>query len=350
MSISRLAAPVFLLAACTFAMSPTLTQAQDPFGGPGEENPFDGPGGDNPFGEGDNPFGFGGSESAPTAEAPAPPAPRPQERDARPAPPKPKTPVYWADGDSERHKAIRYALAQPLNPLGLEFQDAPLSEIVDFLRDEYNIEVQLDIPALDDLAISPDDPINVNMRNITLGSALRLMLKPGELTYVVDNEVLLITSEEQAATMMTVAVYPVGDILSDPNNPRMPQDFDSLIGNILSTVASDTWVENGGPLAEMRPLQPGLLVISQTQAVHEQVQQLLAALRLAKQDDYAVPSPQPPRNEGFGGGYGGDGGYGGGEFGGRGGGGFGGRGGEFGGRTGAGGRAREVEPQERESR
>ena len=57
-------------------------------------------------------------------------------------------------------------------------------------------------------------------------------------------------------------------------------DFDSLIELIISTVASDTWAENGGGEAEIRPFPGNLsLVISQTQAVHEEIADLLEQLR-----------------------------------------------------------------------
>ena len=57
-------------------------------------------------------------------------------------------------------------------------------------------------------------------------------------------------------------------------------DFDSLIDLITSTVATDSWAENGGGQAEIRPFPTNLsLVISQTQAVHEQIADLLEQLR-----------------------------------------------------------------------
>jgi general secretion pathway protein D len=57
-------------------------------------------------------------------------------------------------------------------------------------------------------------------------------------------------------------------------------DFDSLIDLIVSTVANETWAENGGGEAEIRPFPTNLsLVISQTQAVHEEIADLLEQLR-----------------------------------------------------------------------
>src|SRR5262245_21900482 len=57
-------------------------------------------------------------------------------------------------------------------------------------------------------------------------------------------------------------------------------DFDSLIDLIVSTVATECWAENGGGQAEIRPFPTNLsLVISQTQAVHEEIADLLEQLR-----------------------------------------------------------------------
>lgn len=123
-------------------------------------------------------------------------------------------------GQDGAEQAINRALSDPLSSLGLEFQAAPLSEVVDFLRTEYNIEVQLDLPALDDLGLSPDDPIDVNLRNISLRSALRIMLRQLDLTYVISDEVLLITSEEEALTRLQVKVYPVADLVLPIETPN----------------------------------------------------------------------------------------------------------------------------------
>jgi hypothetical protein len=77
------------------------------------------------------------------------------------------------------------------------------------------------------------------------------------------------------------AVYDVGDLVSlDPNATVGASDFDELIELIISTVASETWVENGGPEAEIRPFPTNKsLVVSNTGAVHEQIADLLAQLR-----------------------------------------------------------------------
>jgi hypothetical protein len=225
------------------------------------------------------------------------------------------TPVFYAEEQSLHVDKIRTVLREPLHDGGLEFQDTALSEVVDFLRTEYGIEIQLDLESLKQIERSPEDPISANLRNISVGSALRLMLPQLDLTYFISDEVLIICAEEEAVTRLVVAVYPVGDILAikegyesavEENNGKTKkpgvEDMDGLIDVIISTVAPDSWLENGGPEADIRPLQPGLLVISQTADVHERIQHLLAALRQAKQHACAVPHRASPEVTGFHGG------------------------------------------------
>jgi hypothetical protein len=70
-------------------------------------------------------------------------------------------------------------------------------------------------------------------------------------------------------------VYNARGILNDTTDKSM----DALIDTIVSCVSTDTWAENGGTDADIRPLKPGLLVISQTQAVHEEINSLLKSIQ-----------------------------------------------------------------------
>ena len=56
---------------------------------------------------------------------------------------------------------IRKALDEPTN---IEFVDAPLQDVVDYLKDLHNIEIQIDTKALEDASIGPDTPVTRNLR------------------------------------------------------------------------------------------------------------------------------------------------------------------------------------------
>lgn len=189
----------------------------------------------------------------------------------------PKEPRIWADDDydHEANAVIRKKLSNDLTSAGLDFQDTALQEIVEYLRDEFKLLIQIDEQGLDDLGLASDEPVTVNLQNIKLGAALRFMLKPLELTTVIQDGMLIITSEDEALTCLKVAVYPVADLLS-------PDDLrdNSLVDVIVNAIAQETWAENGGGEAEIRYLElRGALVISQTGKVHEEILSLLSCLR-----------------------------------------------------------------------
>ncbi len=295
-----LAATLLLVVWGPASWSQEDSAAGDPFGGPAPTEP-----GNDPF---------------------APPTPRnlplarvkdsqeaPLDANAVPEQARSQTPVFIADSWSRQNEAIARKLSEPLSQVGFNFSENSLSEVVAFLREEYQIEVQLDIQALEDLGLSPDDTVTVNIRNVSLRSALELMLKQHDLAFLIVDDYLLITNEDECLSRLSVRVYPVGDLLQ-PEEGR-PQSsaasVDDLIEVLITTVASDTWAENGGGAAEIRPLQPGLLIISQTQAVHEEIAHLLSALRRAREHELAIPyapvekkAKKNPSGGGFGGGGG----------------------------------------------
>jgi hypothetical protein len=184
---------------------------------------------------------------------------------------------------------IEKALQTPLRSTGLDFNEVPLKDMISLLQDDFNIPVQLDIKALDEIGLGPDEPVTASLHDISLRSALRLMLKQLQLTYIIRDEVLMITTPEEAERALTICVYDVTDLM----DRKAATDFDSLIDMIVQCVETETWSENGGGEAEIRPIKPGLLVISQTQAVHEEICGLLETVR-----DVRARTPATPEEAG----------------------------------------------------
>lgn len=182
--------------------------------------------------------------------------------------------------DSAVFVKIKRALHDPLHPSGLDFVETPLKDVVMQLQDDYGIPIQIDTPALDEVGVSADEQITVNLHNISLRSALRLMLKDYQLAYIIQDEVLIITTPDAAEKNLKICVYNVGAIVGN-RGVRL----DALVDAIQACVATDTWAANKGGEATIRALKPNLLVISQTAAVHEEVRGLLAAIRKSLNKD-----------------------------------------------------------------
>lgn len=201
----------------------------------------------------------------------------------RPSPQSPLPHVVDLKSRSGAEIRIESALKSALTNIGLNFTENTLSEVAVFLRDEYEMEVQIDTQALDDMGMSPDDTITITLRNIRLDSALDLMLREHDLTYIIHNEVLLITTETRASTMLEARAYPT-DINSN-------EGADKLVEVIQTTVAPNTWSEVGGEGAIA--LIGSRLVIRQTYAVHREINELLSQLRDNSQQK--TGSPAAPR-------------------------------------------------------
>jgi hypothetical protein len=96
-----------------------------------------------------------------------------------------------------------------------------------------------------------------------------LLLSDLELDYVVENEVMLITTRQQADSRLETHVY----------ETRLLKTISSkeLAGVIVETIAPESWSGASGRGA-VKSL-PGFLIIYQTQKVHAEVIDLLQQLQ-----------------------------------------------------------------------
>jgi len=208
-----------------------------------------------------------------------------------------RQPVLWAAPAELRagEEAIKQALAEPTS---LAFVETPLRDVLDFIQSKHKIIVMIDRKALDDVGLGADSTVTINISNVTLRSGLRLMLRPLDLTWIIADEVLLITTADEANNRLVTEVYEVGDLVTfrDEKN-EVCEDYDTLVDTITSTVQPTTWEDVGGPgaIAPATFSTAKVLVVSQTQEVHEEIVALLGKIHgLIKQSGQ---KPQPPRRK-----------------------------------------------------
>ena len=179
----------------------------------------------------------------------------------------------------------------------LDFSETPLQEVVQFLTDTYGIPVLIDRRALDDVGLGSDTPVTISLEGVSLRAALRLLVRDLDLTYLVADEVLKITTPEEAEKELKTMVYPVPDFLASPpepgSTPKHGVDFDSLFDLLESTIEPDSWDAVGGA-GVLEAVEPwGLLVISQTEEVQEEISSLLQVARRAHQVAPAAANAAP---------------------------------------------------------
>ncbi len=98
-------------------------------------------------------------------------------------------------------------------PISLSCTNQPLSEVIDYIRGDQGLNIYIDAPALADKGIQLESPITIKLDNVSLKSALKLLLNMVHLTYVVADDVLKITTEDQARGKLKQVVFPVGDLV-----------------------------------------------------------------------------------------------------------------------------------------
>jgi hypothetical protein len=177
--------------------------------------------------------------------------------------------------------AIRNALKRNL---AIDYSETPLLKVVESLREKLRIPIELDAKSLIELGITGETLVTKKIAGIPAKSALRLLLKDLGLTYMIRDEALLITTPDAADTYLSTQIFEVTDLAS-PNDATLGGDtVETLLDLIVTNQHPTTWDEVGG-CGSLEPLfisDSRFLVVSQTQEVHEDIFDLLEALRAVR--------------------------------------------------------------------
>lgn len=206
-------------------------------------------------------------------------------RDAQKNPADPPPPGRSIQSRVQRESAerIRALLARPV---GLDFKDAPLGEIVQFITTTTNLPIDLEKHALEAILISKDTKFSIQVQNVSLRSALRMLLRRIDPTLVwsCQDEGLIITTKEAAAGHLQPILYPVRDLTTaDPNRGVVAIDPQELMDVLMLSIEPSTWDAEGGNGAVRYAASCQALVVVQAEAEHELIVDLLAKLRATRQ-------------------------------------------------------------------
>ncbi len=179
--------------------------------------------------------------------------------------------------------------------LDVEFIDLALEDCLQHLHEQSQLPVWIDKQTLTDEGIALDQPITLKLKGSRLESLLNLVLKPAQLTFFPEDDVLVITTAAKASETLTTRTYPVSDLYIGrvetevakeaalpQAKPAPPKKSTDLLGAITTTIDPDTWEELSGPGSYTYVKETNCLVVRQTWAVHRKILQLLRDLREAK--------------------------------------------------------------------
>jgi hypothetical protein len=132
--------------------------------------------------------------------------------------------AFAASGNAQARVSLNRSLP------AINFTNVTLREAIDFLRDVSGANFHVNWKAIEATGVTPDSPINIKLRQVTLRKVLQLLLSeaaggPG-LTFYLDEGVIEVTTAEIADAQMFTIVYPVQDLLIEPPDFTAPPDFD----------------------------------------------------------------------------------------------------------------------------
>jgi general secretion pathway protein D len=112
---------------------------------------------------------------------------------------------------SPAEQEIQEALKRPVE---VRFNNTPLKEVLETLGQVVNVNVYPDAMGMAAEGVTSDTPVTINLTSpISLKSALNIILEPLRLSYVIQNEVLLVTSEQTRDSNVYPRVYNVADLV-----------------------------------------------------------------------------------------------------------------------------------------
>jgi len=186
--------------------------------------------------------------------------------------------------------------------ISLDFSATPLEDVIQYVQEFSGLNFHIDADVRS--KVGEDQlKVTIKLKDVLLKSALKLILSPRELGCTFRDGVLFITAKDKIAATVATRVYDVKDLLfviRDFAGPRVelmtPGASGALAGAtfqledepktavteefIIDLVKGNTgdksWDDNS---AASITLMNGLLVVSQSKKVHEEVRRLLDLLR-----------------------------------------------------------------------
>lgn len=159
-------------------------------------------------------------------------------------------------------------------PVTVDWNDHPLEEALNDLEKQFGAEIWINKAALADEGIDSDQPVNLVIKDISAASVLKVILEPLGLAYVIEDEVLKITTQEDLDSKTVTRVYPVSDLFDTADEAKQLME---TIECGLGLTKRDGEIPRFVVSARLKTL-----TVRDSYTVQSKVQELLLALRDAQ--------------------------------------------------------------------
>lgn len=126
---------------------------------------------------------------------------------------------YTHELKDPKERAIQYRLRQPIS---LNFKDVPLKQAIEDIAIASGVQVVPDDQYLEKARINMDSPLSIKVENIDMKSALNILLSKLQLTYIIEDQVLKITTPDRTSGRLVRVTYPVADLVVAVEDHPLP--------------------------------------------------------------------------------------------------------------------------------
>jgi serpin B len=221
--------------------------------------------------------------------------PNPPEAPAKPAA-TPTAAVSTPQTEEAANREVGKRLARQVSqPADFELKDASFNQFAEILESKLKIPVLVDVRGLREQGIVVESlKLNFKRANVSIRSALDMILAENELEWIVEHEAVWITTRDHATTALETRLYDISD--RDAFDDLVFED-EQLFELITSLVCPTSWeaVGGAGSIKSIHSSDLDVVVISQTRRAHEGIEDLFAELRRRRRAVVPATKDHPER-------------------------------------------------------
>ena len=118
-------------------------------------------------------------------------------------------------------------------PIPIEINQTPLDQAIDHLRDVTGLPISIDTNAIAAEGINLSTPISEKLTPVATRHILTIILEKAGLSYVVENDVVKVTTTKKAKGRLFTKVFSVADLVTPVPNFALPDyaNFDKMLKN-----------------------------------------------------------------------------------------------------------------------
>jgi hypothetical protein len=119
-----------------------------------------------------------------------------------------------ANGELDRELLVQRRIDQKLGrKISVNFEEKPLEEALESLAEEIDDNVVIDRTKISEEGVALDQPITLELRDVSVRQILQYLLEPVQLTTLIENEAILVTTTGAACDKVQTRIHAAQEIV-----------------------------------------------------------------------------------------------------------------------------------------